>query len=203
METDEFLTIARPSEGSYKEKGSKFLAFAFPVESEQEVKNRLDTLRNQYHDARHHCYAYLLGPGMDIYRMNDDGEPSSTGGKPIFGQIRSYNLTNVLVVVTRYFGGILLGTSGLIRAYKSAAGNALENATIAKKTIQSHYRVSFDYSLMSNVEKVLHDLDIRPWEKTFEEHCMYKIAIRKTLEQKMVEKLKHIKGLQCTKIENP
>ena len=203
METDEFLTIEGTSEGIYKEKGSKFLAFAFPVESEKEVKSHLDRMRNQYHDARHHCYAYLLGPGMDIYRLNDDGEPSSTGGKPIFGQIRSYNLTNVLVIVVRYFGGTLLGTSGLIRAYKTAAGDALKNAKIIKRTIQSHYKVSFDYFLMSNVEKMLHDLDIRPLEKTFGAQCTYRIGIRKTLEGKMVDQLKRINGLHFNKIENP
>lgn len=202
METDEYLTIARPSEGSYKEKGSKFLAFAFPVESELEAKDLLDELRNKYHDARHHCYAYLLGQETDIYRMNDNGEPSSTAGKPIFGQIRSHNLTNVLVVVARYFGGTLLGTSGLIRAYKSAADDALKNAKTIKKTIQSFYQISFEYSLMSSVEKILHDMNIRPWEKTFEAACTYKIGIRKTREQKLLEQFNQINGLHFTKIED-
>jgi len=203
METDEFLTIANSSEGIYKEKGSKFLAFAFPVESEDQAKQHLDELKNQYHDARHHCYAYLIGPEMDIHRMNDDGEPSSTAGKPIFGQIRSHNLTNILIVVVRYFGGTLLGTSGLIRAYKSAAGDALNNAKIIKKTIQSFYQIRFDYSLMSSVEKILHDLDLRPREKTFEAACIYKVGIRKNMEQKMVEQLRRINGLHYKKIEDP
>ncbi len=203
METDEFFTIAQPSEGSYKEKGSKFLSFAFPVESEQEAKDRIKELRNKYHDARHHCYAYLLGQKTDTYRMNDDGEPSSTAGKPIFGQIRSHNLTNVLIVVTRYFGGTLLGTSGLIRAYKSAADDALKNAEIIKKTIRSFYQVSFDYSLMGSVEKVLHDMNIRPWDKTFEAACIYKIGIRKSREQKLLEQLNQINGLDFSKIEAP
>lgn len=203
METDEFLTIANPSEGIYKEKGSKFLAFAFPVESEEQAKQHLDELRNQYHDARHHCYAYLIGPEMDTRRMNDDGEPSSTAGKPIFGQIRSHNLTNILIVVVRYFGGTLLGTSGLIRAYKSAAGDTLSNAKIIKKTIQSFYQIRFDYSLMSSVEKILHDLDIRPCEKTFEADCTYKVGIRKNMEQKMAEQLSRINGLHYIKIKDP
>ena len=203
METDEFLTIASSSEGIYKEKGSKFLAFAFPVESEDQARQHLDELRNQYHDARHHCYAYLIGQEMDTHRMNDDGEPSSTAGKPIFGQIRSHNVTNILIVVVRYFGGTLLGTSGLIRAYKSAAGDALSNAKIIKKTIQSYYQIRFDYSLMSSVEKILHDLDIRPREKTFEASCIYKVGIRKNMEQKMVEQFKRINGLHYNKIEDP
>ncbi|MFP4620895.1 MAG: YigZ family protein [Bacteroidales bacterium] len=203
MDTDEFLTINGPSEGTFREKGSKFLAFASPVQSEEEANNRIEKLRHYYHDAHHHCYAYLIGTEKKTYRMNDDGEPSSTAGKPILGQIRYHNLTNVLVVVVRYFGGTLLGTGGLIRSYKSAANEALKNAKIIKKTIRSFYRINFEYSLMSDVEKVLHELDIRPQEKRFEASCTYKVGIRKTMEQKMVEKLREIKGLNFNQIENP
>ncbi len=203
METDEFLTIEKTSEGIYKEKGSKFLSFAFPVETGEEVKKRVDELKDRHHDARHHCYAYLLGAKMDVYRMNDDGEPSSTAGKPILGQIRSHNLTNTLVVVVRYFGGTLLGTSGLIRAYKAAAADALKNARIIKQTIRSFYKLRFGYELMSQVEKWLHEWDIRPQEKNFETMCIYRIGIRKTMEQKMKEHLNSIPGLEFTKTDDP
>jgi uncharacterized YigZ family protein len=203
MESDEYLTIEKPAEGLYKEKGSKFMAFALPAESEQEVKNHLDNLRKHYHDARHHCYAYRLGTDMKDYRMNDDGEPSSTAGKPIFGQIQSYNLTNILIVVVRYFGGTLLGTSGLVRAYKSAAENALQNATVIKKTIQSFYEIHFGYDLMNEVEKLLHEMNVRPYQKNFTDTCTFRIAIRINHEQKMAEHLKSIHGLKYKKLYNP
>ena len=195
MENDEFLTLGAPSQGLYKEKGSKFLGFAYPVSDEQQVKKHLDQLRNEYHDARHHCYAYRMGVEGDIYRMNDDGEPSSTAGRPILGQISSHGLTNVLVVVVRYFGGTLLGTSGLIRSYKQAAAEALENANIIKKTVQSFYQLEFDYALMNEVMKVLHDTSIQPFERDFKEKCTFHIGIPKSQEQKVVERFKAIHGL--------
>ena len=203
METDEYLTIKGESQGTYKEKGSKFLGFARHVESENQVRKHLEALRNQYHDARHHCYAYRIGPDMDQYRMNDDGEPSSTAGKPIFGQIKSRNLTNVLVVVVRYFGGTLLGTSGLIRSYKQAADDALNHARIIKKTVQSFYRVEFNYPLMSEVMKLLHETGIQPYEKSFLETCTFKLGIRKNKEDKVVEQFKRVQGLRIERIENP
>jgi len=196
MENDEFLTLGAPSQGLYKEKGSKFLGFAYPVDDAQQVKKHLDQLRNEYHDARHHCYAYRMGVEGDIYRMNDDGEPSSTAGRPILGQISSHGLTNVLVVVVRYFGGTLLGTSGLIRSYKQAAAEALENANIIKKTVQSFYQLEFDYALMNEVMKVLHDTSIQPFERDFKEKCTFHIGIPKSQEQKVVERFKAIHGLQ-------
>lgn len=127
---DEYLTISKPSEGLFKDRGSKFLAFAYPVSSEDEIKEIQEHLRSEYHDARHHCYAYMLGKDKNVFRANDDGEPSSTAGKPILGQIKSYDLTNILIVVIRYFGGTKLGVSGLINAYKTAAEEALKNAKI-------------------------------------------------------------------------
>jgi uncharacterized YigZ family protein len=187
MKNDEYLTLATPSESLYKEKGSKFLGFAFPVKSENDVKSRLEELRNKHHDARHHCYAYLLGPSGDHYRMNDDGEPSSTAGKPILGQIRSHKLTNVLIVVVRYFGGTLLGTSGLIRAYKTAADQAIQNGRIIKKTLQSFYELEFDYELMNEVMKLLHELDVQPYEREFQEKCRFRLGIRKNREEKARE----------------
>ena len=137
MFDDTYHTIAAPAEGLYKEKGSKFLAFAYPVHNTDEVKQHLEALRKEYFDARHHCYAYILGPTKEVYRANDDGEPSGTGGRPIHGQLLSADLTDTLVVVVRYFGGILLGASGLANAYKTAARDAITNATIIEKTIDA------------------------------------------------------------------
>ena len=156
METnDSFLTIISPSQGIYKEKGSSFIGYLFHVEDEETVKERLKEIKKEHHDARHHCYAYVLGKDGDIWRANDDGEPSGTGGKPILGQIRSKNLSNVLIIVVRYFGGILLGTSGLINAYRTAAENAISNGVIETQTIYEKYRLFFPYELMNNIMKVL------------------------------------------------
>ena len=201
MEQDEFQTIARPSEGFYKEKGSKFLGFAYPVQDEQQVKTILDQLKSTYHDARHHCYAYRLGPEGDTYRMNDDGEPSSTAGRPIFGQIQSHGLTNIVVVVIRYFGGTLLGTSGLIRSYKEAADQALQQARIIKKTIQSLYELEFDYTLMNEVMKVLHETGIQPYERDFQEKVTFRIGIRKSQEQQVIDQFKRIHQLKVNPVE--
>ena len=135
LKQDEYLTIVKSSEGLYKEKGSKFIALAFPVKTEEELKAIQLRLRKEYHDARHHCYAYRIGTSNMVYRTNDDGEPSGTAGKPIYGQIQSFQLTNILVVVIRYFGGTKLGVPGLIRAYKTATQDVFQNADIKLKTI--------------------------------------------------------------------
>lgn len=150
-----FKTITSSSEGLYKEKGSRFIALAYPVICEEDIKKILEALRKQYHDAKHHCYAYVLNPDKSVYRMNDDGEPSATAGKPIFGQINSKDLTNVLVVVIRYFGGVKLGVGGLIQAYKTATKDALEHAEIVTKTIDEVYRITFEHSLMNQVMQIL------------------------------------------------
>jgi len=202
MQSDEYLTIAAPSEGIYKEKGSKFLGLAFPVSSQEQVKASLEKVKDRYHDARHHCYAYCLGPDMKTFRMNDDGEPSSTAGRPIFGQIQSYNLTDVLVVVVRYFGGTLLGTSGLIRSYKQAAEDALSHARIIKKRVEAFYQLDFDYPLMNEVMRLLHEYDIQPYERDFKERCMFRIGIRKTAEQQVAERFKSLKDIKVKRIPN-
>ncbi len=136
---DEYRTLQEESRGLYKEKGSRFISIAVPVESAGDVKSQLESLRKQYHDARHHCYAYRLGEPPYEFRYNDDGEPSGTAGKPIFGQIQSFDLTNILIVVVRYFGGVKLGTGGLIQAYRSAAKEAIENGRIVTKDMESNY----------------------------------------------------------------
>ena len=148
MFDDTYRTLASPSEGLYKEKGSKFLAFAYPVHNLDDIKAHLEQLRKDYFDARHHCYAYILGPRKDAFRANDDGEPSGTGGRPIHGQLLSADLTDTLIVVVRYFGGILLGASGLANAYKTAARDAIDHATIIEKTIDVRYRFLFAYEAM-------------------------------------------------------
>ncbi|MFA6704639.1 MAG: YigZ family protein, partial [Bacteroidales bacterium] len=160
MFDDTYLTIEEKSQGIYKEKGSKFIALAFPVSNEDNVKEIIKSIKKEYFDARHHCYAYIIGHDKSVFRMNDDGEPSSTGGKPIYGQLLSNNLTNILIVVVRYFGGIKLGVSGLINAYKKAALDSINNAKIIQKTLNEVYSISFEYTLMNRVMKVLKDFDL-------------------------------------------
>lgn len=156
---DSFYTLEAPATGEYKEKGSKFLAFAYPVKTQEDIKNHLDNLKKKYYDARHHCYAYMLGYSKEVFRANDDGEPSSTSGKPILGQILSADISDVLIVVVRYFGGKKLGASGLIQAYKTAAMMAIENAKIVSHTLQKVLRVSCEFA---EVDKVMR------WVKTAE-----------------------------------
>ena len=157
---DTFHTIRESAEGIYKEKGSKFMAFAFPVRSEEEIKERMEILKKEYHDARHHCYAWRLGAEMEQFRSNDDGEPSGSAGPPILGQIRSKNLTNILVVVVRYFGGTLLGVGGLIQAYKSAAADALEHADIVLEKVYSRWEVQFGYPRMNDIMRLVKEYDL-------------------------------------------
>ena len=158
---DTYNTIQSPSEGSFKVKGSKFLSFAFPVETEEEIKTIVANLRKKYYDACHHCYAYILGYNSEKYRENDDGEPSGTAGKPICGQLRSRQLTNVLVVVVRYFGGTKLGASGLIDAYKNAASEVLQNAKIIEKTVMKEHQISFNYEQTNAVMKIVKDYNLQ------------------------------------------
>ena len=158
--SDTFLTIASESEGLYREKGSKFLSFAYPVNSEEAVKEKIDFLRKKYFDARHHCYAYRLGADGGRYRANDDGEPANSAGKPIFGQLTARGLTNVLVVVVRYFGGILLGVGGLVQAYKQAAADALSNAQIITDVITETHRLTFDYTNLNRVLKITKEMNL-------------------------------------------
>ncbi len=200
MDKDEFFTIRKPGKGTYKEKGSKFFGFIFPVSSEKDVKSKLDDIKTEYHDARHHCYAYRLGPDGNDFRMNDDGEPSSTAGKPIYGQILANELTNVLIIVVRYFGGTKLGTSGLIRAYKTAADEAISETKIVKKTIKELYTLFFDYNLMSEVERLLHDEKIEPIEKNFEAHCTFTIGVRLNEENRIINRFNKLKGLKIRKL---
>ena len=176
--SDTYLSIAAPSKGIYKELGSKFLAFAYPVETEEEAKSILVAVRKEYFDARHHCYAWRLGLTGEPFRMNDDGEPSSTAGRPIHGQLLSRELSDVLVVVVRYFGGVKLGVPGLIRAYKTATQDALDNATVVEKVAGRHFTVEFDYLQMNDVMKALKDMGISPLQQEFDLSCRIMVKVR-------------------------
>jgi len=196
--TDTYKTIEAPSEGLYKEKGSKFIAYAFPVSNELQVKEITAKLKKEHHSARHHCFAWRLGADQPLYRFNDDGEPSGTAGRPIFGQIQNHELTDILVVVVRYFGGILLGTSGLTNAYKQAANDVLTNAVIIEKMIESEIEVVFDYLAMNDLMKVLKDFQIVMKENKFDLVCKVRIAVRKQLKDQVMEKLGKIDHLKAT-----
>ncbi|HPX75390.1 MAG TPA: YigZ family protein [Bacteroidales bacterium] len=190
METDFFYTIANPSEGIFTEKSSKFLAFAFQVSSEDEVKQHLNDLKKKYFDARHHVYAFIIGINQETYRASDDGEPSNSSGPPVLGQIRSMNLTNTLIVVVRYFGGTKLGVPGLINAYKTVAKNALDNAKIIKKYVEKKIEIIFDYEDMNFVMKVIKDYEANIISQEFQENCSIICTIRLSLYEKFIESLK-------------
>ena len=187
MFDDTYRTIAGPAEGLYKEKGSKFLAFAFPVGSADEVKGHLDRLR---------CYAYILGPTKEAYRANDDGEPSGTGGRPIHGQLLSADLTDTLIVVVRYFGGVLLGASGLANAYKTAARDAIEHATIIEKTIDVRYRLLFEYPAMNDVMRILKDFGLKPEKQVFEMDCSLEIQVRQSESVRLYDAIANLRTVR-------
>lgn len=176
--TERYLTIAGKTEGIYKDKGSKFLAFAVPAESTEDVKEQLEQFRQRYHDARHVCYAYMLGAERQDYRANDDGEPSGTAGRPILGQINSRQLTNILIVVVRYFGGILLGTGGLITAYKEAASDALSRAEIVEKDVMIRKTLRFPYEKMNEVMRLLKDTQAVITRQDFDGECIIECNIK-------------------------
>ena len=178
--TDEFMTIAATSEGYYTEKRSKFLAFAHPVRTVDEIKELLAGYRKKYYDARHVCYAYMLGAERTEFRANDDGEPSSTAGKPILGQINSNELTDILIVVVRYYGGVNLGTSGLIVAYREAAADALAHATIETRQVEEVVKYSFAYPQMNDVMRIVKDMNPRIVSQTYDNTCEIVLSIRKS-----------------------
>ncbi len=176
--SDEYKTIAESSQGYFRDKGSKFLSFAFPASSEQEVKQHLDALRKKYYDATHHCYAYVLGFDKSAYRVNDDGEPSGTAGRPIYGQIQSNDLTNTLIVVVRYYGGTNLGVPGLIHAYKTATGDAINNAVVLTKIVKEMYEIEYPYEEMNDVMKIIKDETLEVINNEFGMKCVIRLAIR-------------------------
>ena len=192
---DVFKTITAPSEGLYKEKGSRFIAFAFPVSTEEQIREILDGLKDKYYDARHHCYAWRLGAEKTLFRANDDGEPSSTAGKPILGQIQSKDLTDILIVVIRYFGGIKLGVSGLINAYRKAASAALANAVVEERTVNVTLRIRFDYLVMNSVMKIIKDEEPEVLERNFGSECEMLLSIRQKNMPRLRDRLEKVESL--------
>ena len=201
MGSDNYKTIKSSSTGIYKEKGSRFLSFAFPVVSQDEIKPVIDGIRKDFHDARHHCYAYMIGKDRVNWRVNDDGEPSGTAGRPILGQINSYGLTNILIVVTRYFGGTLLGVSGLINAYKSAAADAIANAEIVERTLHEYYALEFPYISMNDIMKILKEEDISQSGQSFELNCSVIIDFRVSAREKIISRFARVEGLNYRYLE--
>lgn len=190
MASDSYYTISQPTEGLYKEKGSKFFAYAYPVKSIEEIELYLEELRALHHKARHHCYAYELGITGDIFRANDDGEPSGTAGKPILGQLHSHEVSDVLVVVVRYFGGTKLGASGLIAAYRESAKEALSIAERKEVILGNPYELLFDYEHMGHVMNCIKSLDLEISSKEFTDSCSVVVSIRRSMQDELITKLK-------------
>ena len=199
--TDSFLTIEKATEGLYKDKGSKFLAFAFPVETEDKIKEHIQQLKKEHYSARHHCYAWRLGADKKRFRANDDGEPSSTAGKPILGQIKRFELSDILIVVVRYFGGTLLGVGGLINAYRGAAADVLSNSKIIEKLVEVSFKVEFDYPHMNAVMKVFKDEELIQKENQFEIRCSITTSVRENNAERIIEKLRKIESIKVILIE--
>lgn len=189
MENDTFLTIEAVAQGYYTEKRSRFISYVIPISSVEDVKPILVEYRNKYHDARHVCWAYMLGAERNVFRCNDDGEPSSTAGKPILGQINSNNLTNVLLLVVRYFGGIELGTSGLIVAYRTAAASAIEAAKIVERTIDEQIMVRFEYPFLNGIMHVIKEMNPEIISQKFDMDCSMTLRIRKKNAEQLRSKL--------------
>ncbi len=190
MFDDKYKEVKSHTTGIYKEKGSKFIAYSYPVYSEQDIKEKLEEVKKLEHSARHHCYAYILHHDKSAQRANDDGEPSSTAGKPILGQILSKDLTNILIVVVRYFGGVKLGVPGLIRSYKTAASQAILEATIITKTLKEQYEVSFKYPQMNDVMRLVKEYDLEVVNTDFQIDCKLIFAAPKSKANDIVDTFK-------------
>lgn len=196
---DTYKTIKNISEGIYREKGSKFIAIAFPIETEEEIKEKLQELRKSYHDARHHCYAYILGFDKSIYRINDDGEPSGTAGRPIYRQLLSHDVTNILVVVVRYFGGTKLGVSGLINAYKIATKEALAANEIIEKQVEEKYYIGFNPINMNRVMRILKSDDVKIIKHYYDKQQIIIFQVRKRDKKRVLTLLSQIEELNYKK----
>jgi uncharacterized YigZ family protein len=196
IQFDKYKTIKALSQGIFKEKRSRFVALAHPVSGQHEVKVILEKIRKEHHDARHHCFAYVIGQEKLIWRANDDGEPSGTAGKPILGQIYAFELTNILIVVSRYFGGTLLGASGLINAYRSAAFLAIENAEIIERTVMEFHEIIFPYERMNDVMKILKEENIEQSNQNFDLECRIRISFGINDREKVLSRLSRLEGLK-------
>ncbi len=192
---DTYKTIEKSAEGLFKDKGSKFISFIYPVSSIEEINSILKSKKKEFYDARHHCYAYMLGSDKKNYRANDDGEPSGTAGKPILGQIRSFQLTDVLIVVVRYFGGTLLGVGGLINAYKNASIEVITSTSIIEKLIEDRLSISFEYPNMNNVMQILKQFNLKIATQKFELSCNVIVNVRKSVTTNLVNSLSKIYGV--------
>lgn len=191
---DTYKSIAAPSQGLFKDNGSRFIAHAYPIETEDEVKDIVMNLKKEYHDARHHCFSYRIGHTGEKFRANDDGEPSGTAGRPILGQIDSNELSDILIVVVRYFGGIKLGVPGLIRAYKTATADAIEKAEIIEKVAGKPYRIHFDYLCMNAVMKILKDMDIEARNQVFDISCSMDVRVRLSHIETFLSRIEDVEG---------
>lgn len=187
--TDQYKTIKARSEGTYTELRSKFLAFAHPVSTAEEAMELVEQYQKKYYDARHVCWAYMIGAERETFRSNDNGEPSGTAGKPILGQINSNGLTDIIILVVRYFGGVKLGTSGLIVAYRTAAAEAIAAATIEERLVEAEYDFSFEYPLMNAVMKVVRDMGARVLSQSYDMDCLMRVSIRKSLLEELKTRL--------------
>lgn len=203
MEKDTYKTIKKPSkEALFKEKGSKFYGYAFPVKSEEEVKSHIEDLKKKHYNARHWCYAWQLGKTYETYRANDDGEPSNSAGMPIYGQLQSFDVTNTLVVVVRYFGGTKLGVGGLVQAYKTSAQMALENSIIVKRTINETFLLKFEYPEMNTVMRIVKDENLTILEQKMELGCEFEISVRKKDADRIFELFENTYKITIKKLED-
>lgn len=193
---DTYKTIEEPSEGIFRDKGSKFIAYAYPFKDENKVKDIITDLKSQHPKARHHCWAYRLTPDRTVFRVNDDGEPSGTAGRPILNVLLSMDLTNVLVVVVRYFGGTLLGVPGLINAYKTATQEALSVVEVVEKTVNDVYEVNFDYLQMNDIMRIVKETEIIVLSQDFDTKCKITFEIRKLLVNEVIGRMEKIEGVE-------
>lgn len=197
---DTYLSIKAPAESLHKVKGSKHFGFIFPVRTEEDIKEKLEEIRKLHHSARHHSYAWRLGLDMEQYRANDDGEPSNSAGMPILGQIQSYKLSNVLIIVVRYFGGTKLGVGGLISAYRTAAKEAIENGTIIKRVVKNYFRLQFKYGQMSEVMGLIKTKELKNFDQDFALDCRITIAVRLRDSESVMEEFEKIEDIKITGI---
>lgn len=200
--TDTYRTILSKGEGLFKEKGSRFIGLAFPVSSENEVKELMALIKKEYHDARHHCFSYIIGADKGAHRINDDGEPSGSAGRPIFNVLLSKDLTNILVVVVRYFGGVKLGIPGLINAYKSAAMEALNNTQIVERIVHEVYQIDFSYLAMNEVMRIVKEHALVVQRSDFDLKCLLEVQIRKGDSLRIITAIQKIDGVKATYLYN-
>lgn len=199
---DQYLTFEKPAEGLFRDRNSRFLAFAYPVQSVEQVTAIVASLKKKYHDARHHCYAYRIQPAKEIFRMNDDGEPQGTAGRPIYNQLVTNGLMNALIVVIRYFGGTLLGKGGLINAYKSAASDAISKAALVTRYVEDKYLLKFRYEKLNAVMRILKDENLIPYNARYESECSIIIQVRKSATDKIFGKFVLLDDVNVEKVQD-